>query len=200
MPSLTSELSDLAGIIASLGKGVAEAQTEMNVDYIKRLKELTAIIATLSDDAMKDEGVQALLQSVAPPRYQFTETTLDVSVDIAESRSVAGAFGARFAAKAVAVNMAVAGAYGLDYRAAARVRTVLHAHTDQNVQADLLTAAAAFRENGVATEAQADREPVNTALHRHAIDLVNSLGHGLNDQPVKRLPSQADKTVLVEKP
>ena len=64
---------------------------------------------------------------MAPSRYQFTETTLTVKMDLGQSMQLGGTLGLGGSIGAVALNAAIIVGYGYDYRAAAEVRTVLHA-------------------------------------------------------------------------
>ena len=134
------QLYHLPTIIGSLGISVANAQKELNADYIESVKKLMGLIERTighevpdeSEDAKaerakKAQAVQQLLESLAPSRYQFTETTLDFSADLAETTDVAVSAGAGFGFHAVTVNAAFSLGYGYDYRAAARVTTKLHA-------------------------------------------------------------------------
>lgn len=71
--------------------------------------------------------LEALLASFAPSRYQFTETTLDFSADLAETRDQAFQAGIGVGLQAVVVNAAFSSAFGYDYRAGARITTKMHA-------------------------------------------------------------------------
>ena len=86
-----------------------------------------------------------LLKSLTPSRYQFTETTLEFSADLAEHMSVGlelgGSAGVNVGVAAVTVNSSLSVGYGRDYRAAARVSTVLHAYQDTDMTDALLARA-----------------------------------------------------------
>ena len=79
----------------------------------------------LSEENRK--AVTDLVTQLAPSRYQFTETHLTVKLDLAQTLDVGaeGAFTAGVGAVAVSAAMTVG--FGYDYRAAAEVKTVLHA-------------------------------------------------------------------------
>jgi hypothetical protein len=71
--------------------------------------------------------MRSILESLAPSRYQFTETTLDFSADLSESMDAGLTAGIGFGAAAIVVNASLTIGYGYDYRAASRITTVLHA-------------------------------------------------------------------------
>ena len=131
MDRLTGQLYHLPGIIAKLGISVANGQKALNADYLNNIKMIMAMIHdSIGDDAApeaKAEMVKDLLKELAPSRYQFTETTLEFSADLSERKSsqMQGALGGGFAG--VTLSVGYARAFGYDYRAAARITTVLHA-------------------------------------------------------------------------
>ena len=151
---LTSQLNDLPAIIGRLGLSVANAQRALNADYTESLKELAAVIGGLlpkgtSED--KKKVLTPLLLQLAPCRYQFTETTIDFSADLSESLKVgvSGSLGAGFGA--VVINAGASVGYGRDYRAAARIKTILSAiPADKEMAKELIDRADAFAKSGVA--------------------------------------------------
>src|SRR5262249_1126221 len=66
-------------------------------------------------------------RTTAPSRYQFTETTLSVRIDLAQSMSVNTGVGLGVGYGGVALNASLALGYRYDYRAAAECRTVINA-------------------------------------------------------------------------
>ena len=131
---LTGQLYHLANIIGSLGLNIAEAQKKLNATYVRNIYALVALIdQTLGaekDEAQKKqkaEIVQGMLESLAPSRYQYTETTLDFSADLAESGEQALAVGGGVNFSAVMVNASFVKGYAYDYRAAARITAKIHA-------------------------------------------------------------------------
>ena len=132
MDRLTGQLYHLPGIIAKLGISVANGQKALNADYLNNIKMIMAMInESIGDDVAAPEAkvgmVKDLLKELAPSRYQFTETTLEFSADLSERKStqLQGALGGGFAG--VTLSVGYARAFGYDYRAAARITTVLHA-------------------------------------------------------------------------
>ena len=65
--------------------------------------------------------------ALMPTKYQFSETTLDVKLDLAQSMkgSASGALGVNYGA--VSISAAFTVGFSYDYRAAAEVKTVIHA-------------------------------------------------------------------------
>jgi hypothetical protein len=83
-------------------------------------------------------GLEALLRSLAPSRYQFTETTLDFSADLAETMDRNYQVGLGVGVQAVVLNAAFSQGFSYDYRAAARITTVLHAISPDRSLTDAL--------------------------------------------------------------
>lgn len=145
MPTkLIQDLSHVPNIIAGLGLGVAEAQSHFNHTYLQGLERLVAMAQSLLGPPAKPAaGASAeeqearlrefrailteMLVTLAPPRYQFTETTLTVKLDLAQSLDMGASVGVSAGVGAVAVNASMSLAFGYDYRAAAECRTVIHA-------------------------------------------------------------------------
>lgn len=159
---LTGQLYHLPSTIGRLGLSIAEAQRELNADYLRNVKELMAMLSHAwngegPNDPAKPETSQVkqermaalapLLQALAPTRYQFTETTLEFSADLAESMSVASSVGASVGIAAVSVSASVSIGYARDYRASARISTVMHAYPSTEVAAGLLERAAKISES-----------------------------------------------------
>ncbi|MCP4721338.1 MAG: hypothetical protein GY860_17935 [Desulfobacteraceae bacterium] len=144
---LVKDLSTIPEIIGALGLSIAEAQKAFNLDYMENIERLIGIAkqlqsgpeipADLNDEAqieVIEQNFQEfkayildLLKTLAPPRYQYTETTLSVKLDLAQtmSTSVSGGFSIGYGG--IALNAAMTMGYGYDYRAAAEVKTIIHA-------------------------------------------------------------------------
>jgi hypothetical protein len=137
MPSrMVDDLRSIPGIIGSLGLAIAEAQKHFDENYLRSLERL-AVIARQFLGKDEAEGVSRdflrhLVETAAPTRYQLTETTLAVKLDLAESRDLAAQAGFGFGFAGVVVNAAFSYGYSSEYRAGAEVRTVLHAVLPQN--------------------------------------------------------------------
>ena len=141
---LITDLKSVPNIIGQLGLDIAAAQKALNLDYLSAVERLAVVIrALLADAGVKEderaEFLRALLVQLVPARYQFTETTLTVRLDLAQATRGSLEAGLGVGTGAVAFNAALAIAYAQDYRAAAECRTVLHAHVlDPNVTTALL--------------------------------------------------------------
>ena len=154
MDRLTGQLYHLPAIIGNLGISVANAQKALNSDYIRNIEVLMEMIEKIlgsQPDTADDKVtlVKELLKQLAPSRYQFTETTLEFYADLAERKSkhLQAAVGGGFAG--ITLSAGYAKAFGYDYRAAARVRAILHAlpANDDTMQA-LITQAGQFKMDG----------------------------------------------------
>lgn len=133
--SLIKDLSSVPNIIGSLGLSIAAAQKAFNLDYLENLEKMLAMAKSLIGEIDEtDEKAQqfigmvnTMLLALAPSRYQFTETTLTVKLDLAQTMSKGQQAGLGINTGAVSVNAAMTSAFGYDARTAAEVRTVLHA-------------------------------------------------------------------------
>lgn len=138
MSKLTNDLSKVANIVGELGLSIAKAQKVFNLDYMENIQVLLAeikkLLGTETDVDKIKPVLQDLLKAMAPSRYQYTQTTLDVKLDLAQSFDFKGTVGASGGFGAVAINAAFTIGYGYDYRAAAQCRTVINAiPADQTV-------------------------------------------------------------------
>jgi hypothetical protein len=138
---LIDSLAAVPGIIADLGLSIAEAQKALNLEYLNALERVFVMAQAINAkkapkaagaaDESVPEGtaaaMQAVLEAFTPTRYQFTETSLAVRLDLARSLRAGATVGGGAALGAVLVNAALTVGYGYDFRGAAEVRTVLHA-------------------------------------------------------------------------
>ncbi len=143
---LTSQLVEVADVVGDLGRNIAAAQKLMNKDYIESLKALMRMSAdTLGDGANETERAQFmmdLLKALAPNRYQYTETVVDFSADLAESKQRSTMVGGGATFKMLQVNAAMTMGYGHEYRASARITATIHAYADPHFADQLLARAA----------------------------------------------------------
>jgi len=146
---LINDLSHVPEIVGGLGLSIAAAQKAFNADYMNNIERILAMAfmmlggkkadpnggATpidLTDAEMArlkefSELFKQLLVVAAPPRYQYTETTLNVKLDLAQSLDVSASVGLGLGFGAVAVNASLTLGFSYDYRAAAEVRTIINA-------------------------------------------------------------------------
>ncbi|MBM3728124.1 MAG: hypothetical protein FJW40_22195 [Acidobacteria bacterium] len=132
-------MKTIPGIIGELGEGIAEAQKQLDANYIRSLEQLGVIARAFVGQGV-DQGkaldfMRHLVETAAPARYQFTETSLHVRLDLSEARdtAVSGSAGGGFAGIVVSGSFATRGSP--DYRAGAEVRCTLHAVLPQDNRA-----------------------------------------------------------------
>ncbi len=140
---LIKDLNSVANIVGGLGLSVAAAQRALNLDYLESLERLAAIAISLQHPtgdaggagaALGDEDrkfVQDFISKFAPSRYQYTKTTLNVRLDLAQTVNAGGSAGLGIGVGALAVNASFAFSYGSEYQAAAECQTVLDAISPQ---------------------------------------------------------------------
>ncbi len=177
---LTSQLYHLPAIIGRLGLSVANAQSALNADYTQNVMQLIAMIKYLVPAAEESESPESkdtitnLIKQLAPSRYQFTETTLDFSADLSESLDVAGSIGLGAGFGAVVINAGLSVGFGRDYRAAARIKTILHAiPADQTITDKLIAQANKLTDGGVALP---PRTEASTAVNNNLREIVKMAG------------------------
>ena len=164
---LVSDLTKIPNIVGGLGLSIAAAQKAFNLDYIESVERLVAVAKSLgSVQGANDPGdptdpnmvynlIFDIVKAMAPSRYQFTETTLTVKMDLAQTMDVGATASLGVEMGGVAVNAALTMGYGYDYRAAAEVKTVLHAYpTDAQVMSTLLTQAASIKPSALTLPTQ----------------------------------------------
>ncbi len=135
MPSkVMDDLSQVPAIVASLGQAIAESQKEFDINYLKGIANLAAIAKAFADGTagVSTDLLNHLLSTAAPPRYQFTETTLNVKLDLAQSTDLAVQAGIGFGFAGVVVNAGFALGFSQDFRAGAEVTTQIHAVLPQD--------------------------------------------------------------------
>jgi hypothetical protein len=186
----TSQLMDDVGavpaIVGDLGLAIAQAQTLMDHNYLDGIERLLAMSKAFlgaaapaaapaggaaaagadSLDAAK-EAMVAILRALAPTRYQYTETTLTVRLDMARSVQASASLGVGANLGAVVVNAGLVLGYAYDYRGAAEVRTVIHAApAGEHVFDALRQRAAAVNDRALELPPQSkvDQELINKAV------------------------------------
>ncbi len=121
---LLQDLRQIPNIIGALGLAVAESQKHFDEEYLRGMERLVALARTHDTG---DDVIRFLLQAAAPSRYQFTETSLTVKLDLAQSKSSALQGGLGFGFAGAVVSGAYAANSSQDFRAGAEVRVTLHA-------------------------------------------------------------------------
>src|SRR5690606_5701150 len=184
---LIRDLNNVPKIIGALGISIAEAQKALNLDYLDNLERLIALAESLLRPKPADGGaaialtdeqrtvLTELVKQLAPSRYQFTETSLSVKLNLAQTMDVGGSAGFSAGVGAVAVNAGMTVGFGFDYQAAAEVRTVLHAipANDQTL-GTLLARTTKLGENALALPpaAQVDKDLIEKS-HDIATKLID---------------------------
>ena len=126
-------LQTLPGLISELALSIADAQTRLDRNYIDSLAAFSRIVAKTvkASKKLKVDDYKTLFETVAPSRYQFSETVVEVRADLqmasAKSLSVEASVGINAGVFAVALNASYTKRNSYDYRAAALIRTVLNA-------------------------------------------------------------------------
>ncbi|HYO64337.1 MAG TPA: hypothetical protein VER08_11950 [Pyrinomonadaceae bacterium] len=133
LDKLFGGLQTLPGLIGDLALSIAEAQTRLDENYMKSLAEFMKTVAPLINRTTGDESrqFQELFKAIAPSRYQFTETVVEVRADLqvtsASQTQVDANVGVTNKVFAATVNFSYLKRTASDYRAAALVRTTLNA-------------------------------------------------------------------------
>lgn len=126
-----SSLQTLPRLISDIAMSIAQAQTRLDQNYIAELVAFTNMVLPLLREGSKAEDYLSLFRAIAPSRYQFTETVVEVRADLqmttATSFDIGGSVGINTPVAAVAVNASYAKRSAYDYQAAALVRTQLNA-------------------------------------------------------------------------
>lgn len=182
---IIDDLTHIPNIIAGLGLSVAEAQRHFDLDYLQSIERLIVMARSLLGGRKHQDGqvtdlsteekqrleqfqsvIKDFLVALAPGRYQFTETTLSVRLDLAQHLEVSAGGGLSAGIGGVAINGSVSAGYGTDYRGAAECKVVLHAvPIEQTTLRSLLDRA---RELSGKDQALPERSKVDSAVHEQA--------------------------------
>jgi hypothetical protein len=151
MSIFTRELGDVARTVGTLGLEIAHAQNALNAAYLGGLERLLGALHGIAKGQhgaagaagagaagagaaqapkfanIDPELLKEITRALAPTRYQYTETTLTVHMDLAQSLQVGVAASVGVPLGGVIVNAGLTLGFGYDYRAAAEIRTVIHA-------------------------------------------------------------------------
>lgn len=141
-----ADLQSVAKLVGDLASNIADAQDRLASSYVKNLAAYLKAIGGVVADLPDSEARTQLLLSLAPSRYQFTETVVEVRADLqmtsASEFGAAASLGYSTPVLAAAVNASYVRRSAYDYRASALIRAVLHAiPADPNVMNTLLEAA-----------------------------------------------------------
>lgn len=124
-----STLSTLPKLIGDLGIDIAEAQRRMDQQYLEDLAAFNKIAREFGPITV-DQYI-TLFKAIAPSRYQFTETVIEVRADLQTASDsqlkVGGDVGIKSAVLSATVNFSYLKRTASDYQASAVIRTVLNA-------------------------------------------------------------------------
>src|SRR4030095_4636089 len=128
-----NSLQTLPRLISDLALSIAEAQRRMDQTYMEDLAAFSSVVLPLlRDGSGKAEESLSFFKAMAPSRYQFTETVVEVRADLqmsnASDTSVEASVGIKTPVYAVAVNASYTRRSAYDYQAAALIRTQLNAN------------------------------------------------------------------------
>ncbi len=137
-------LQSVAKLIGDLALNIADAQDRMDTSYVENLGEFLKAMRSVK---VESSALQGLITSMAPSRYQFTETVVEVRADLqmsnAKELGLDVTLGYKTPVMAATINASYVKRSAYDFRASALIRTVMHAvPADPKVMATLLEAAA----------------------------------------------------------
>lgn len=129
-------LQTVPKLISDLALGVAEAQRRLDHDYMENLAEFIRLVNSLQGSGSTPMAATAdqflsLFRAMAPSRYQFTETVVEVRADLQMSSmsefSGGVDFGLKAAIFAIAINASYTKRTAYDTTASAVIRSTLNA-------------------------------------------------------------------------
>jgi len=142
MPSkIINDLKNVPNIVGSLGLNIAAAQKALNADYVQNLDRIVKIAkalvgkpsaapgpvdGTAATTPPHIESLKDVITQLAPARYVFTETTLNVRLDLAQSFEGGGELAVGGGVGAVMVSAGFSLAFAQEYRGTAECKTVIH--------------------------------------------------------------------------
>jgi hypothetical protein len=133
LDKLYGGLQTLPKLIGDLAMSVARAQTALDQNYIESLAAFAKIVKQATGDGTNGAGdFVNIFKAVAPSRYQFTETVIEVRADLQVASVSQTELAAEVGIKkseifAATVNFSYLKRTASDYQAAAVIRTVLNA-------------------------------------------------------------------------
>lgn len=186
---LISDLDSVPSIVGNLGLSIAAAQKAFNLDYLETLERLLPLIkSVLGQDGADDAFLNEMLKRLIPPVYQYTETSLSVRLDLAQSERKAASGNLGVGTGAITLSAGMSASYGLDYRAAAEVRTVIHARPmDQNAMNSLLDRAKTLSQKEIDLPEGTPR--IDQEINKTATRLAEQAGRSEDPPPSDPPPS-----------
>jgi hypothetical protein len=124
-------LSTLPKLIGDIGMDIAESQRRLDQNYLESLAAFTDAIRHTFKDGVSVDQYLSLFKAIAPSRYQFTETNIEVRADLqtasASELNIGVNVGIKTAVFSAAVNVSYMKRSASDYQASALIRTTLNA-------------------------------------------------------------------------
>ena len=182
---LVEDLNNIPNIVSSMGLGIAAAQRAFNLDYLESLERLFALAKMMSSAEAGDlkDIFQDIVKAMAPSRYQFTETTISVRMDLAQSMQEGASATLGASVGAVALNASYTRGFAYDYGAAAEVKTVIDAIPfDPAVMSELLLKAEKFSAKKLDLTRQSE---VDVAFMEKSKELLDNAGLTPKEEPAK---------------
>jgi hypothetical protein len=137
-------LSTLPKLIGDIGMDIAESQRRLDQNYLENLAEFTGIIRSMFKQGMSVADYKELFKAMAPSRYQFTETNIEVRADLqtasASELNIGVNVGIKTAVFSATVNVSYMKRSASDYQASALIRTTLNAIPSDSATMDKLLA------------------------------------------------------------
>ncbi len=197
---LIRDLSNVPNIVGGLGLSIASAQKAFDMEYLDAIERIVAMVKSiLGNGIVGPDGkpfpealafLQDMLVKLAPARYQYTETTLSVRMDLAQSLQFSGSVGLGFGIGAISVNAAFTLGYSYDYRAAAQCQTVIHAVApDATVFNALLGRAATINDKSLEL-------PPRAQVDQAIMDKQSTILQGLTGQTAQHIKTKPSITKL----
>lgn len=125
-----SSLQTLPRLISDLALSIAEAQRRLDQTYMEDLAAFAdMILPLLQDGTGRADQFLSLFRAMAPSRYQFTETVVEVRADLQMTQASQTEIGVGITTPvyAIAINASYTKRSAYDYQAAALIRTQLNA-------------------------------------------------------------------------
>ncbi len=174
---LIKDLTYVPHILGGLGLSIAAAQKAFNSNYLENIEKIIALAKAVAggqkadangdpvemsdDEKERYEEFQSffkeMITALAPARYQYTETTLSVRLDLAQTMDFGATAGLGLGFGGVSINAAFTVGYGYDYQAAAECKAVIHAiPADQGAFPQLLNRAASINDKALTLPDRSD--------------------------------------------
>ena len=173
---LSSQMVEVADVVGDLGRNIAAAQKLLNKDYVGSLGALMRLGADhlKGTDDERAAALKALITSLAPARYQYSEAVVEFAADLAETKQRSTMIGGGATFKMLQVSAAMSMGYGHEYRSAARITATIHAVHDAQM-------ASRFLDRAEAIEGDAPMLPQGTSVDQAIYDQVRDIWQALGN-------------------